>query len=268
MGFPQGSCCGPGLWNVMYNALLNLDFSGHTKVIAFADDLVIMTQGKTPSEAEVYANSDLARIGKWAKENKMQFNELKSKAMLISRKRSNDNINIYLNNRRLEQVTEIKYLGIYFDSRLTFDKHIEYIAEKSTTLIYMLGKSAKLQWGLGHKSLKTIYEGALIPILTYGAPVWEEAVAKHRNLRKLQRAQRLINIKIAKAYRTISFEASSLMAGLPPIGIVIAEVCVCYFFFSTSDPSSLKAVLNTKRQITNIILDSPFHKHKSYMTLN
>jgi hypothetical protein len=24
MGFPKGSCCGPGLWNVMYNALLNL----------------------------------------------------------------------------------------------------------------------------------------------------------------------------------------------------------------------------------------------------
>jgi hypothetical protein len=77
----------------MYNALLKLDFSGHTKVIAFADDLVIMKQGKTPSEAEVYANSDPA-IGKWAKENKMQFNEFKSKATLISSKSSSDNINI------------------------------------------------------------------------------------------------------------------------------------------------------------------------------
>jgi hypothetical protein len=138
----------------MYNALLNLDFSGHTEVIAFADYLVIMTQGKTPPEAEVYANSDLARIGIWAKENKMQFKEFKSKAILISRKRSNDNINIYLNNRRTGKVKEIKYLGIYFDSRLIFNKHIENTAEKSTTLIYMLGKSAKLQWGLGHKSLK------------------------------------------------------------------------------------------------------------------
>ena len=33
----------------------------------------------------------------------------------------------------------------------------------------MLGKSAKLQLDLGHKSLKTIYEGPLIPLLTYGA---------------------------------------------------------------------------------------------------
>jgi len=96
----------------------------------------------------------------------MQFNEIKSIAMLITRKRNNENIKIYLNNRRLEVVKEMKYLGIYFDSRLNFDKHIRYIAENSTRLIYMLGKSAKLQWGLGHKSLKTIYEGALISQLT------------------------------------------------------------------------------------------------------
>jgi len=210
----------------MYNALSNLEFSSHTKVIAFADDLTIMMTGNTPSEAEVYANSDLAKIEKCAKENKMQFNETKSKAMLLTRKRKNKNINIYLNNRRLEVVKEMKYLGIYSDSRLTFDNHIKYTAENSTKLIHMLGRSAKLHWGLGHKSLKTIYEGALIP--KYGAPVWDEAVVKQRNLSMLQRVQRLINIKIVKVYRTISFEASCMMAGVPPIGIVIEEKARLY----------------------------------------
>jgi hypothetical protein len=68
-------------------------------------------------------------------------------------------------------VEETKYLGIYFDSWLKFDKHILYKAENSTKLIYMLGRTAKLYWGLGHKVLKTIYVGALIALLTYGAPV-------------------------------------------------------------------------------------------------
>jgi hypothetical protein len=160
---PQGSCCGPGFWNVLYNVLLNLEFSSHTKIIAFADDLAILTHGKTLSKAEVYANSDLAKIENCARENKMQFNKMKSKAMLITRKRCRNSINIYLKKRRLEQVSEMKYLGIYFDNRLTFYKHIEHIAEKSRTLIYMLSKTAKLHWGLGHKSLKTVYEGALVP---------------------------------------------------------------------------------------------------------
>ena len=116
----------------------------------------------------------------------MQFNETKSKAMLTTRKRRHDDINIILNNRRLEHVTEIKYLGIHFDSRLTFSRHIGHITEKSRKLIYTLSKTAKLNWGLGHKSLKTIYERALVPLMTYGTPVWEKAVSKTRNLVKLQ----------------------------------------------------------------------------------
>jgi len=44
----------------------------------------------------------------------------------------------------------------------------------------------------------------------------------------LQRVQRLINIKIAKAHRTISFKASCIMAGFPPIGIVIEEKARLY----------------------------------------
>jgi len=71
--------------------------------------------------------------------------------------------------------------------------------------------------------LKTIYEGAMVPLMTYGTPVWEQAASKTRNLVKLQRVQRLINIKISKAYRTVSFETSCVLAGVPPIGIVIEE---------------------------------------------
>jgi hypothetical protein len=33
----------------------------------------------------------------------------------------------------------------------------------------------------------------------------------------------MINIKIAKAYRTLSFEAFCVMAGVPPIGLEIEE---------------------------------------------
>jgi len=181
-GCPEGSCCGPGFWNVLYNALLNIEFSSHTKIIAFAVDLAILTCGKTLYEAEVYANSDFSQTENSARENKMQFNESNSKAMLITRKRRTDDINIYRNNRRFERVTDMKYVGIHFDSRLTFRKHIGHIAEKSRILIYALSKTAKLHWGLGHKSLKTVYEGALVPLMTYGAPGWEEALCKQRLL--------------------------------------------------------------------------------------
>jgi hypothetical protein len=62
----------------------------------------------------------------------------------------------------------------------------------------------------------------MVPLVTYGATSWKEAVCKQRYFRTMQSVQRLINIKIAKVYNTISFEASCLMAGVPPIGILKA----------------------------------------------
>jgi hypothetical protein len=59
----------------------------HTKLIAFADDLAILTYGKTLSEAEAYANSDFAIIENWAWKNKMKCNASKSKAMVNSKEK-------------------------------------------------------------------------------------------------------------------------------------------------------------------------------------
>jgi hypothetical protein len=94
---------------------------------------------------------------------------------------------------------------------------------KLITVINILNRTAQLQWGLAHKALKTIYEGAVVPILTYGAPIWVEAVWKNRNLTKYKTIQRLINIKIAKAYQTVSYDASCVIAGVQPIQITIEQ---------------------------------------------
>ena len=53
---------GPGFWNILYNSLLNMDFTHHIRVIAFADDLLVLTRGKCAVDAENYANQDLKKI--------------------------------------------------------------------------------------------------------------------------------------------------------------------------------------------------------------
>ena len=78
---------------------------------------------------------------------------------------------IYLNNKPIAQVNRLKYLGIIYDNKLTFKENINYTANKRTKLIFSLSKAAKLNWGLNHKALKTIYLGGILPILLYGAPV-------------------------------------------------------------------------------------------------
>jgi hypothetical protein len=86
-GCPQGSCSGPGFWNLQFNSLLTTKFPPRTKVVAYADDLLIATRGKSVREVENFANLELTKIERWARRNKIRFNEKKSKAMLVTRRK-------------------------------------------------------------------------------------------------------------------------------------------------------------------------------------
>jgi hypothetical protein len=76
-GCPQGSCCVPGFWNILYNSLLTLELTNRSKAIAFAYDFIILTRGETVAEAENYMNIELRKIQDWAQNNKLKFNENK-----------------------------------------------------------------------------------------------------------------------------------------------------------------------------------------------
>ena len=106
----------------------------------------MVTRGKTVREAENIANVELSKVSAWAKQNKIWFNDQKSKIMLMSRRKRKE-LEVYLNNKLLTQVHSLKYLGIVLDCTLTFKEHINYMTAKCTKLIFALSKSAKLSWG-------------------------------------------------------------------------------------------------------------------------
>ena len=64
-----------------------MEITSHSKAIAFADDLIILTRGETVAEAENYMNIELSKIEEWAQNSKLKFNNTKSKVMLMSRRK-------------------------------------------------------------------------------------------------------------------------------------------------------------------------------------
>ena len=74
------------------------------------------------------------------KNNKARFKNKKSEVMLVSRRKrkENKNITVYLNNKKLTQVTQIKYLGIIMDHKFRFNENITYAAEKCKKLFHSL----------------------------------------------------------------------------------------------------------------------------------
>jgi len=110
---PQGSCCAPGYWNILYNSLLNIQFTKNSKAVTFADDLILAIRKETIRAAENISNIEKSKIAAWSRNNKINFNEDKSRVMVISRRKRKENKenNVYLNNKPLQQVSTMKYLG-------------------------------------------------------------------------------------------------------------------------------------------------------------
>jgi ribonuclease HI len=85
-----------------------------------------------------------------------------------------------------------------------------------------------MTWGIKHEAMETIYKGAIMPLLMYGAPVWIEAMNHDYNRRKYIRVQRLINISMAKVYRTTSSEALCMVTAMTPTTIKLEEIVKRY----------------------------------------
>ena len=64
-----------------------MEFTSHSKAIAFADDLIILTKGESIVEAESYMKVELRKISDWAQNNKLKFNEHKSKVIVSQEKK-------------------------------------------------------------------------------------------------------------------------------------------------------------------------------------
>ena len=150
--------CGPGFGNQIYNSIFKLEFTRHTKIIAFADDLTILTKRQSISEAENYMNLELRKISDWAQRNKIIFKENKSKVMLMSRRKRKEKkeVEIYLNIKILEKGKKIIYLGIIFGNKVTFRNHVNYVEEKCSKLIFTLFGIGNIDMGLKNTALKTI----------------------------------------------------------------------------------------------------------------
>ena len=64
--------------------------------------------------------------------------------------------------------------------------------------------------------------------MLHGVPVWIGAMEKKCNKIIYTRVQRLVDIKIAKAYRTTSGEALCVLTGITPIDIQAGETAKLY----------------------------------------
>nr|CAH7732564.1 unnamed protein product [Callosobruchus chinensis] len=72
----------------------------------------------------------------------------------------------------------VKYLGIYIDSQLRWDSHLDFIMKKLRSIIYIFYAIKKV---LDYRHLKILYQAIVEPHISYGIVSWGGVLKKHVN---------------------------------------------------------------------------------------
>ena len=114
--------------------------------------------------------------------------------MLIGSKHAVKNtrpLQIVLDGKSMKQSDYFKYLGIYIDHCLTWNKHVNYIQSRVYPKLNLLNRISSF---LSRDILLRIYKQTVLPLLDYGCVIWGECSKENAQcLERLQnRAMRII----------------------------------------------------------------------------
>jgi len=149
----------------------DLPRSQNFEVKLFADDTCLLLHSKNPSSLEIKINDALTNIQEWTSANKLTVNPNISSVLIISPKKIKPihKLHIKYDNTTIPLQDCVKYLGIVFDSRLTFVQHIQLLEKKINR---SMGIMYKLKNMLFIRSLTTLYYALVHLYLLYGILVW------------------------------------------------------------------------------------------------
>lgn len=223
-GCSQGSRSGPFLWNLFFDKIIKLTWPSHTTIVAYADDAILITKGRTKDELQTHANASVDIFAKACKEHKLIISSTKTQALIIRKKthtlRANPKITI--NGCSIRHVKEMKFLGVIIDKKLSFLPHIQNIRIKANKIANNLRKMAGHFWGLRTHILKIIYKTIVEKIVGYAASIWIHPLTA-RKQRQLLSIQRHFSLLITRSFSTLSTDAANILAGLPPIHLALTS---------------------------------------------
>lgn len=226
-GVPQGAHLGAVVWNIAYDAVLRLSLPPGVEIVGFADDIVLTVMGDSKEQVEVNATRAISTVENWMNENKLQIAHNKTEMVLVSNCKRIGKACIEFEDCSTVSNRQVKYLGVMIDDRLNFNSHIDYICDKASRSQAAIARIMPNRAG-PKCSIRRLITSVVTSVLRYGCVAWASALERKRNRIKINQVHRLAAVRVASAYRTISYDAVCVIAQLIPIRLVILEDCRVY----------------------------------------
>ena len=134
-------------------------------------------------------NRDLVRVNAWCDLWGMKLNAIKTKTMIVSSHAQciPSHPPLTIDGAVLKESDDLDILGVIFDSKLIFEKHLRSVSRAASQRLGILRKS----WRVFHDRLLIgrCFCGFVLPVLEYCSAVWCSASDTHLKLLDSPRSQ-------------------------------------------------------------------------------
>lgn len=224
-GCPQGGVLSPLLWNIVVDSLLRRLNDNGFHTTGYADDITILLTGRFETVLCNLMQEALKIIELWCNDQSLTINPSKTEMVLFTRKRKLGELKLpKLLNTRLALSSEVKYLGVILDSKLTWEPHLKTKCKKACVSLWQCRRAVGQTWGLSPKIALWLYTAVVRPMLTYGAVVWWPRARQKTSAKQLTQLQRLACLSTTGAMRTTPTAAMEAMLCLPPLDLYVEEM--------------------------------------------
>ena len=175
-GAPQGTVLSPVLFTLYTNDCCT--GTETTPLVKYSDDSAL--EGLSDSD-DIYFEQ-VKNFSSWCESNYLDFNVHKTKEMVSDFGKNPDPVpDLFINESKVERVSEYKYLGTVIDNKRSFTSNTNFVHKKCQSRIYCLQKLRNIQ--VSPKILQSFYRCFIESILALSSVCWYGSLSvKNKNV--------------------------------------------------------------------------------------
>jgi hypothetical protein len=233
-GIPQGSPASPILFLIYIRFLFKEANNIKIRIPSYIDDIAMLAISDTLEENCLILQDLADKLIQWGKENRIEFDKEKTELIHFYKdKEDKPDLSIKLSNSlTIEPKSEVKWLGIWFDRKLSFKTHVEKAIAKANRVFHQISRLANCSRGLSYQAMRQLYLACITSIADYGVPIWWRGQVNL--LDRFKKLQNSMLRKVLGAFKTSPIGAMEIEASILPVRIRFQKICQNYAFRTLS----------------------------------